>query len=145
MSNLEVVRGELQHVPQNVTDDLGLPLHNHGLVVQRLYDLWLHLKQKIRGWGSPCGSMWGDRYISGPLVDFYGPVTKQFIKVSVSGLQRRRVGIVHSQRSWFTAAGSVGRCWMREGMDRQRRERESVCAIVPVTASWAHVQNMNCK
>lgn len=26
MSYLEVVRGELQHVPQNITDDLGLPL-----------------------------------------------------------------------------------------------------------------------
>lgn len=49
MSNLEVVRGELQHVPQNVTDDLGLPLQDHSLVVQRLYDLWLDLKQKIRG------------------------------------------------------------------------------------------------
>lgn len=48
MSHLEVVCGELQHVPQNITDDLGLPLQNHTLVVQRLYDLGLYLKVKSR-------------------------------------------------------------------------------------------------
>lgn len=42
---LEVISGELQHVPQNITDDLGLPLQNHILIVQRLYDLWLYLKK----------------------------------------------------------------------------------------------------
>lgn len=47
MSYLKVVRGELEHVPQHITDDLGFPLQNHILVVQRLNDLWLHLKEKI--------------------------------------------------------------------------------------------------
>lgn len=46
-SYLEVVRGELQHVPQDITDDLGLPLQEHIFVVQRLDDLRLYLKQKI--------------------------------------------------------------------------------------------------
>lgn len=48
MSYLEVICGELQHVPENITDDLCLPLKNHTLIVQRLYDFGLHLKQKIR-------------------------------------------------------------------------------------------------
>lgn len=47
MSYLEVVSGELQHVPQNIADDLGLPLHEHILIVQRLDDLRLHLEEHM--------------------------------------------------------------------------------------------------
>lgn len=43
---LEVVCGELQHVPQDVTDDLGLSLQDHTLIIQRLNDLRLHLQRK---------------------------------------------------------------------------------------------------
>lgn len=43
---LEVVCGELQHVPQDITDDLGLPLQDHALVIQGLDDLGLHLQSK---------------------------------------------------------------------------------------------------
>lgn len=57
-SYLEVLLGELQHVPQNVTDDLGLPLYNYILIVQRLYDFWLHLKEQTTEWdqrAATCG------------------------------------------------------------------------------------------
>lgn len=47
MSYLEVICGELQHVPQDVADDLGLPLYEHILIVQRLDDLRLHLEEHM--------------------------------------------------------------------------------------------------
>lgn len=43
---LEVVCGELQHVPQGIADDLGLPLQDHALVIQGLHNLRLHLQRK---------------------------------------------------------------------------------------------------
>lgn len=46
MTHLEVLQGELQHVPEDITEDLGLPLDQHTLIVQRLNHLGLHLGNK---------------------------------------------------------------------------------------------------
>lgn len=43
---LKVLQGELQHVSEDITKDLRLPLHQHILIVQRLDHLRFHL-QKI--------------------------------------------------------------------------------------------------
>lgn len=43
---LKVLQGELQHVSEDITEDLRLPLHQHILIVQRLDHLRFHL-QKI--------------------------------------------------------------------------------------------------
>ena len=43
MSDLEVVQGELQHVSEDIAEDLSLPLQQDALIVQRLNDLRLHL------------------------------------------------------------------------------------------------------
>lgn len=44
MTHLEVIGGELQHVPESIADDLRLPLKNHIFIVQRFYDLRLDLQ-----------------------------------------------------------------------------------------------------
>lgn len=42
---LKVLQGELQHVSEDITEDLRLPLHQHILIVQRLDHLRLHLQK----------------------------------------------------------------------------------------------------
>lgn len=41
---LKVLQGELQHVSEDIAEDLRLPLHQHILVVQWLYHLRFHLQ-----------------------------------------------------------------------------------------------------
>lgn len=43
-THLEVLQGELQHVTEDITEDLRLPLHQHIFIVQRLDHLWFHLE-----------------------------------------------------------------------------------------------------
>lgn len=45
-SYLEVISGELQHVTQDIADDLRFSLDEHILIVQRLDDLWFYLKEQ---------------------------------------------------------------------------------------------------
>ena len=45
-ADLEVFQGELQHVPEDIAEDLRLPLDQNILVVQRLDHFGLHLEQK---------------------------------------------------------------------------------------------------
>lgn len=42
---LKVLQGELQHVSEDITEDLRLPLHQHILIVQRLNHLWFDLQK----------------------------------------------------------------------------------------------------
>lgn len=42
----DIINGAKQKVPMGVTVDLGFSLKHHGLVVQRLNDLWLLLREK---------------------------------------------------------------------------------------------------
>lgn len=42
---LKVLQGELQHVSEDITEDLCLPLHQHILIVQRLDHLRFHLQK----------------------------------------------------------------------------------------------------
>ena len=42
--HLEVVGGELQHVPQDIADDLGLLLDQDALIVQGIHHLWSDLQ-----------------------------------------------------------------------------------------------------
>lgn len=101
MSNLEVVRGELQHVPQDVADDLGLPLQDHGLVVQRLYDLRLDLKQTENG-VHPDGRF-SSRHI----------LLRSFSTFSVTGNPTVHKGISACRYCPFTVSllHSSGVCW----------------------------------
>ncbi len=43
-THLEVLQGELQHVSEDITEDLRLPLHQHIFIVQRLDHLRFHLE-----------------------------------------------------------------------------------------------------
>lgn len=43
-THLKVLEGELQHVSEDIAEDLRLPLHQHIFVVQRLDHLWFDLE-----------------------------------------------------------------------------------------------------
>lgn len=45
-THLEVIVREEEHLPQTVIQDLGLLLHDHIFVVQRLDQLWLCLEDQ---------------------------------------------------------------------------------------------------
>lgn len=44
-THLEILEGELQHVPEDVAEDLRLALHKHIFVVERLDHLRLYLEE----------------------------------------------------------------------------------------------------
>lgn len=59
-THLEVLQGELQHVPEDVAEDLRLALHQHIFIVQRLDHLRLHLEEdRVRE--TPSGGLQGRR------------------------------------------------------------------------------------
>lgn len=43
-THLKVLKGELQHVSEDIAKDLRLPLHQHIFIIERLDHLWFYLE-----------------------------------------------------------------------------------------------------
>lgn len=43
-THLKVLQGKLQHVSEDIAEDLRLPLHQHIFIVERLDHLWFDLE-----------------------------------------------------------------------------------------------------